>query len=269
VRRGAFVLTVAAALALRPRPVRGAVARLYFERAPVPVVKCRAGGRDLLLAIDTGSASSTISPQGAAAFGVSGAMLAGVTLGGTALRAHAVLVGDLGRWNTAAGFALDGALGYEAFRDRAVTFDWRAGVLSFPDLVPDGETAAVTWLRYDERSPQLITFDGLKVDGFPVAAQLDTMMSKTAVIFETKLPDLAIDNAPKAPLYDYAGAPLRGGRVGSLRLGTTTLAAGVTVYAADARAHVPAGDIAMIVGDALFARRALTLDVPNARLIVA
>jgi len=268
-RRSAFVAVTTGALVAGPRAARAANAGAPFDgRTRIPVVRARAAGRDLVLAFDTGSPQSTLSQQAAGALGLGGA-LAGVTVAGTDLRAHPAVAGDLGKWNALAGFALDGVLGYEAFRDRVVTLDYRTGRLTFPDALPDGETTTITWLRYDDRSPQLVTFGDVTVDGFPAVAQLDTMMSKTAVIFETKLPDLAIDNDLRAPSYEYAGEVLRPGRIGSVRLGTTTLAASVHVYSADARAHVPATEISLIAGVALFARRALTLDFPGARLIVS
>jgi hypothetical protein len=267
-RRSAFVAGTAGALVAGPRAARGAPAGAPFDgRTRIPVVRARAAGRDLLFAFDTGSSQSALSQQTAGALGFAGT-LAGITVAERQLHAHPAVAGDLGKWNAQVGFALDGVLGYEAFRDSVVTLDYRSGRLTFPDTLPDGETTTITWLRYDDGSPPLVTFADVTVDGFPAVAQLDTMMSKIAVIFETKFPDLAIDNDPRAPAYEYAGEQLRPGRIGSVRLGTTTLAASAHVYSADARAHVPATEISLVAGDALFARRALTLDFPGSRLIV-
>ena len=269
-RRAAFVATAAAAAVLPARTARAAPTGLTFDpRTTIPVVRARAFGREVIFAIDTGSAISVLSPPIADSLNLTAQTLPGVFLGGVALREHPMAIAQLPRWDALTGFLLDGVLGYEAFRDRAVTLDYRTGRLTFPELLPDGETTAITWLRYDDRPTPLVTFGDLKVDGFPAVAQLDTMMTKTAIVFETKLPDLAIDNDPRAPAYEYAGEPLRPGRIGSIRLGTTTLAASVHVYAADARAHVPVTEISLIAGIGLFARRALTIDIPNARLIVS
>ena len=266
IRRSAFLAVTAAVVVSAPHAARGAAVSVGFDgRTTIPVVRARAGGRELLMAFDTASPNSVLA---AALAGGPASVLSGVTIGGAALRDHPLTIGPLDRWNALVGFALDGVLGYEAFRDQAVTIDYRRGRLVFPDTYPEGEGTAITWLRYDERSPQLITFGELSVDGFPAVAVLDTMMSKIAVIFEGKIADLAIDNDLRARPYDYAGEALKPGRVGSIRLGTTTLAASVHLYSADARANVPATEIALIAGDALFAKRALTIDIPGSRLIV-
>jgi hypothetical protein len=281
-RRSTFCAAAGAlAAAAVPWPVGAARSGGVLEgRAAVPVVRARIGTHELVLAIDTGDGVSTLSPQAADALGLArtpvpggaaaGATLHGVELAGTTLRDHAVVVSDaaVAELRGFAGFAVDGSLGYEAFKDRVVTIDYPAGRLTFPEVMPDGEITPITWLKYHDRSPQLVTFDGLNVDGFPVTAQLDTMMSKNAILFTTKLPDLAIDAELRAPNYRYEEATLRPGRVGSLRLGVTLLAAHPIVYAADATAHVPTTAIAAVVGDALFAKRAVTLDFPGSTLIV-
>jgi hypothetical protein len=284
IRRAAFIratagVAVAAAGAAPVCAARPAGAALD-GRTRVPVVRARIGSRDLVLAVDTGDAESSLSVQAADALGLARtpvpsspfarATLRGVALAGATLRDHSVLVGDVSNWTPLVGFAVDGSLGYEAFRDRVVTIDYRNGRLFFPDALPDGESTPITWLKYHERSPQLVTFDGLMIDGFPATAQLDTAMRKNAIVFTTKLPELLIDNAPKDPLYTYEGATLVPGKVGSVRLGTTTLAApSVVVYSADAKAHVPTTAISVVVGDELFKRRAVTLDFPNSTLIVS
>lgn len=271
-RRSAFVAATSAAALFAPSAARAArtpsAGASLDGRTPIPVVRARAGARELLVAFDSAMPNSMLSIASAAALGIAGSTLAGLAIGTTPLRDHPLATGALDRWNALAGFALDGVLGYEAFRDQAVTIDYRNGRLGFPDEFPDGEVTPITWLRYADGRPQLLTFDDLAVDGFPVVAVLDTMMSKSAVIFAAKVPDLAIDNDLRARPYDYAGEGLRPGRVGSIRIGTTTLATRVTVYGADARADVPASAIALIAGDALFARRALTIDIPGSRLIV-
>ncbi len=262
-----------------PWPVRAARTGGALEaRAAVPVVRARIGAHELALAIDTGDGLSTLSPQAADALGLArtptpggstaAATLHGVELAGATLRDHPAVISDVAGLRGLAGFAVDGALGYEAFKDRVVTINYAAGRLLFPDVMPDGEITPITWLKYHDRSPQLVTFDGLSVDGFLVTAQLDTMMSKNAILFTTKLLDLAIDPEMRAPAYTYEEAALRPGRVGSLRLGVTVLAAQPLIYAADATAHVPTTAIAAVVGDALFAKRAVTIDFPGSTLIV-
>jgi hypothetical protein len=278
-RRLIFLTGTAAFAAL---PARARAARTGFapfdNRTPIPVVRARLGTRELVFAIDTGDAVSTISPQAADAVALARtpvanaayarATLSGVTLAGATLRDHPVLVTDVGNWTPLTGFGVDGSLGYEAFRDRVVTLDYLNRRLTFPDVLPDGERTKITWIKYHDRSPQLVTFDDLVIDGFPATAQFDTAMSKNAIVFTTKLPDLAVDNAPKAPPYSYDEAALAPGRVGSIKLGTTTLASPVVIYAADAHAHVPTTAIAVVVGDGLFAKRAVTLDFPGSLLIV-
>jgi hypothetical protein len=279
-RRSTFCATAgAAAAAAMPWPVRAArVADRLEARAVVPVVRVHLKGRELVMAIDTGDAVSTLSPQATAALGLTatpipGTSVARLTLGGvefagTVLREHTAIVADVAHVREDAGFPVDGTLGYEAFKDRAITLDYAGGRVTFPEQLPDGESTPITWLKYHDRSPQLVTFDGLVVDGFPVTAQLDTMMSKNAILFTGKLTDLAIDPDLRAPPYTYEEAALRPGRVGSLRLGSTLLAAQPLVYAADATAHVPTTAIAAVVGDALFAKRAVTLDFPGSTLVV-
>ncbi|MDB5072593.1 MAG: hypothetical protein JWM87_3704 [Candidatus Eremiobacteraeota bacterium] len=281
-RRADFVVSAGAAAfaALAPARVSARSVDAALEgRSAVPVVRARSGARELVLLVDTGHAESMISVQAADALGLirssvpnaalARATLSRVTLAQTLLRDHPALVGDASGLTAAAGFPVDGSLGYEAFRDRVVTIDYRKRRLVFPDTVPDGETAAITWLKFDERSRELVTFDGLTIDGFPATAQFDTAVSKYVIIFTTKLPDVAIDNAPKDPLYTYRGVTLPPGKVGSVRFGTTTLRApGVVVYGAGAEAPVPASAIAAVAGSGLFARFAVTLDFPGSRLIV-
>lgn len=270
---GALALTAPRAARAAARPGAG-----FEPRSAVPVVRARAGGRELLLAIDTGDAVSMLSSSAGAAVSdaradastrMSRGTLRGVALAGTTLRDHDAVIGDVSSWAAQTGLPVDGSLGYEAFRDRVVTLDFANRRLVFPDVIPDGERTGITWLQYDDRSPKLITFDGLMIDGFPATAQLDTGMSKNAIIFTTKLTELLIDNAPRDPVYVYEGATLPPGKVGSVRLGTTTLAApGVLVYMAGAEAHVPTTAISAVVGDRLFSKRAVTLDLPNSVLIV-
>jgi hypothetical protein len=267
-RRSAFVTLTAGALVAGPQAARAAIPVAGLDgRTAVPVVRARAGGRELVVAIDTGSANSTLSPASAAALSLTGTTLRGMSIGGAVLRDHPMAIAALARWEAVAGFPLDGVLGYEAFRDRAITLDFRNRRLTFPDVLPDGESTAITWLRYDDSSAPLVTFGDVTIDGFPGIAQFDTMMTKTIVIFETKFHDLAIDNDQRAQPYVYAGEQLRPGRIGSVRLGTTTIAASVHVYSADAAAHVPATGISLIAGDALFGR-AVTLDFPGSLLIL-
>jgi hypothetical protein len=279
-RRSRFIAGAGAVTVIAPRAARAAArpGAPFEPRSAVPVVRARAGGRDLLLAIDTGDAVSMVSPSAAAV--VSDARpdataqtprgtLRGVALAGTTLRDHDAVIGDVSSWAALTGLPVDGSLGYEAFRDRVVTLDFANRRLVFPDVVPEGERTDITWLQYHDRSPKLVTFDGLMIDGFAATAQFDTGMSKNVIIFTTKLPDLLIDNAPRDPVYVYEGATLPPGKVGSVRLGTTTLAApGVLVYTAGAEAHVPTTAISAVVGDRLFAKRAVTLDFPNSVLIV-
>ena len=280
-RRAAFLAgTTAAACAARGAARAASPAFAPFDdRTPIPVVRVRAGERELRFAIDTGDALSTITPAAADALALPRATaanaapqrvsLAGFALAGATLRTHAALVVDGSAVAALTGFPVDGTLGYEAFRDRIVTLDYVKRRLTFPGVVPDGERATIIWLKYDDRSPELITFDELKVDGFPATAQLDTLMAKNAIVFTTKLADLLIDNAPNAPRYDYEGTSLSPGRVGSIRLGTTTLASPAVVYQADASAHVPTTAIAVVVGDGLFAKRAVTLDLPSSTLTIS
>ncbi len=278
-RRSAFLAGTVAATVV-PRIARAASPAFapFDNRTPIPVVRVRAGERELRFAIDTGDALSTISPAAADALSLPRAApasaspvrttLSGLTVAGAALRAHPALVADTGTWAGLTGFPVDGSLGYEAFNDRMMTLDYVKRRLTFPDVAPDGERTAITWLQYHDRSPKLVTFDDLRIDGFPATAQFDTAMSKNAIVFTTKLTDLLIDNAPNAPRYTYEDASLNPGRVGSIRLGTTTLASPVVIYAADASAHVPTTAIAVVVGDGLFAKRAVTLDFPGSTLII-
>jgi Aspartyl protease len=279
-RRSVFVASAAAAAAF---PVRGNAAPSGFapfdNRTPIPVVRVRAGERELRFAIDTGNDLSTISAAAADALSLPRAApasasppqatLSGLTVAGATLRPHTALVTGVGSWAGLTGFPVDGSLGYEAFGDRAITLDYVKRRLTFPETAPDGERTAITWLRYGDGSPRVVTFEALMIDGFPATAQFDTAMSKNAIIFITKLTDVLIDNAPNAPRYDYAGTSLSPGRVGSIRLGTTTLASPVVVYQADASAHVPTSAIAVVVGDGLFAKRAVTLDFPGSTLIIS
>lgn len=281
-RRADFVVSAGAAAFAAGAPARvsarSATASLE-GRTAVPVVRARSGARELVLLIDTGHPESMLSVQAADALGLSRtpapnatlgrATLSRVTVAQTLLRDHPALVGDVAALTAAVGLPVDGSLGYQAFRDRVVTIDYRNRRLAFADTVPDGETAAITWLRFDERSPELVTFDGLTIDGFPATAQFDTSVSKYVIIFTTKLPDVAIDNAPKDPLYTFRGVTLPPGKVGSVRLGTTTLRApGVVVYGSGAEAPVPSSAISAVAGSGLFTRFAVTLDFPNSRLIV-
>ncbi len=275
-RRSTFcAATCSFAAAAIARPARPAPAIADLNgRTGIPVVRARRGSRVLRLAIDTGTPFSTISPAVAAEIAPQGGLVAGaqvtltgISVGGAVLHDHRAVTGDVGELSRAAGVTLDGALGYGAFRDRAVTIDYGGGRLTFPDALPDGESAPITWL-HDGDAPPLITFDGLTVDGFPAVAQFDTMTTKNAIVFARKLPDLAIDNEQRAPLYTYAQAQLGPGRVGSLRLGATLLGAHPIVYVADARVHSPASAIAIVVGDSLFVKRAVTLDFPGSLLVV-
>jgi len=268
-RRSAFIVAAGAAL-VHPSAARAAPGAGMVGKSPGPAVRARAGGRDVLLLIDTASASSTLTPGTAAALGLTGTALTGVSIAGEMLRAHPMSIGDVDRWNALTGLTLDGVLGYEAFRDRVLTLDYRNRRVFFPDSYPDGERAQITWLRYDANSAPLVTISDVSVDGFPAGALIDTALGKNAVIFESKLPDLAMDNDRDNRLgpFEYAGEPLRPGRVGSVRLGTTTLMGSVRCYGADAHAHVPASEIAIILGSGIFQNWALTLDFPASRAIV-
>ncbi|HEY0614126.1 MAG TPA: hypothetical protein VGC96_05780 [Candidatus Elarobacter sp.] len=278
-RRTAF-FTVCGALAAGASRASAATPVAAFDgRTTVPVVRARVGTRDLTLVIDTGDALSTLSESAADAIGlvkttpasnkpVTG-MLTGVTLAGSVLRSHTAIVTPAASWSQLIGFAVDGSLGYDAFKDRVVTLDFKNRRLFFPDVMPEGERASITWMKYHDRSPQLVTFEGLSVDATPLVTQLDTAMAKTAILFTTKLPDVTILPEAKAPLYTYEEAALAPGRVGSLRLGRTLLAASPLVYAAGANAHVPTTAINAVAGDQLFAQRAVTIDFPGSTLIVS
>ena len=280
-RRTDFLVGSAALAAATPLAARAASAGAGFDpRTPIPVVRARIGGRDVTFVIDTGYDLSTLAPHTADAIGLARtavpnvtdytrATLSGVALGGATLRDHGALVTDVSNWKDLAGFDVDGSLGYGAFSDRAITLDYVNRRLTFPGVLPDGETTAITWMKYHEHSPKLVTFEGLSIDGFPATTQFDTAMSKNVIVFTTKLPDLAVDSAPNAPPYTYEEAALRPGHVGSVRLGSTLLGANLVVYAAGADAHVPTTAIAAIAGDGLFAHRAVTLDYPGSRLIVS
>lgn len=281
-RRSTFCAAAGAAAAGLAWPVAaGAAPRApgaLEPRAAVPVVRVQSGARELLLAVDTGDAASTLSPAAAVALGLTVTPLAGtgagratlhgLVLGDAALRDHSTVVTGVGELRGLAGAPIDGALGYEAFKDRALTIDFANREMRFPTELPDGEQTTITWLKYQDTSPPLVTFDGLDVDGFTVTAQLDTLMSKNAILFTSKLPDLAVDPDLRAKPYTYEEEQLQPGRVGALRLGSTLLAAQPLVYAADAKAHVPTTAIAVVLGDALFARRAVTLDFPGSILVV-
>jgi hypothetical protein len=275
-RRSTFcAATGAFAAAAIGRPARATSSAADLDVRTIPIVRARLGARVLHLAIDTRNAVSTLSVGVAGELGpqrglVAGAFttLSGITLGGVALRDHRAVVADIADLAREAGVAVDGALGYDAFGDRAITLDYRLGRLSFPDVLPDGESTPITWLRGGDAPQRLITFDGLVIDGFPVVAQLDTLVTKNAIVFAAKVPDLAIDNEPRAPLYAYAGTQLPPGRVGSLRLGSTLLAAQPIVYVADARTRAPAAAVAVIIGDALLGKRVVTLDFPGSTLTV-
>jgi len=251
-RRSTFCAAAAGfSAATVPWPVRAARPGSGLEgRAAVPVVRARIGTHELFLAIDTGDGNSMLSSRAVDLLGLArtpipgsaspGATLRGVELAGAVLRDHAAVVisdATVAELRGLANFAIDGSLGYEAFKDRVVTIDYAAGRVLFPDVLPDGEITPITWLHYHDGSPLLVTFDGLSVDGFPVTAQLDTMMSKNAILFTTKLPDLAVDPEMRAPAYTYEDATLRPGHVGSLRLGVTTLAAQPLIYAGSPRSR--------------------------------
>jgi hypothetical protein len=268
-RRSAFIAAAGAAL-VHPSAARAGPGARMVAKSPGPAVHARIGARTVMLLIDTASASSTLTPGSAAALGLTGTSLAGVSFAGETLRAHPMSIGDVGRWNALTGLTLDGVLGYEAFRDRVLTLDYHNRRVFFPDIYPDGEQAQITWLRYDANSAPLVTISDVSVDGFPAGALIDTALGKNAVIFESKLPDLAMDNEKDRRLgpFEYAGEPLRPARVGSVRLGTTTLMASVRCYGADAQAHVPASEVAIILGSGIFQSWALTLDFPGSRAIV-
>jgi len=278
-RRSTFLAgTGAFAVAGSPRSASAAPGTALDRRSAVPVVRARAAGRELVLAIDTGDAVSSLSPAAAGALGLrvpsaassssALATLSGITVAGVKLRDHRVAVTDVASWTPLVGFAVDGSLGYEALRDRVVTLDYPNRRLVFPNELPDGEKTTITWLKYHDRSPELVTFEGLSIDAFAVTTQLDTAMAKNAIVFTSKVPDLAIIPDAKAPLYFYEEATLQPGRVGSIRLGTTLLAANVLIYTPGAGAHVPTTTISAVAGDQLFANRAVTLDFPNSALIV-
>jgi len=196
-RRSVFLASAAAAAAL---PVRANAAPSGFapfdNRTPIPVVRVRAGERELRFAIDTGNDVSTISKAAADTLSLPRATpasasppqttLNGLTVAGATLRPHTALVSDAGRWAGLTGFPVDGSLGYEAFSDRAITLDYVKRRLTFPETAPDGERTAITWLKYHDGSPRLVTFDELMIDGFPATAQFDTAMSKNAIVFRTK-----------------------------------------------------------------------------------
>lgn len=245
-----------------------------LDTRTIPIVQARLGERALRLAIDTRNAASTISldlagrlgPQRGLAAGAQ-TTLTGVSIGGVVLRDHRALVvgAELAR---VAGSAIDGTLGYEAFSDRAITLDYRGGRLAFPDTLPDGETVPITWLHDGDAPSRLVTFEGLVLDGFPVVAQLDTLVAVNAIVYAAKIPDLAIDNERRAPLYTYEQTPLVPGRIGSIRLGSTLLAAQPVVYIAEAAMRAPAAGVTVVIGDALLAKRAVTLDFPGSTLTV-
>jgi hypothetical protein len=265
---------LAAATVGRPAHAAGAAAAELDART-IPVVQARLGGRVVHLVIDTRNAASTISldlagrlgPQRGLAAGAQ-TTLTGVSVAGVVLRDHPALVADVGELAREAGSPVDGALGYEAFSDRAITLDYRAGRLTFPDALPDGETTPITWLHDGDASPRLVTFDGLVLDGFPVVAQLDTLVDTNAIVFAAKIPDLAIDNERRAPFYTYEQTPLAPGRIGSIRLGSTLLVAQPVVYIADARTRAPATSVVVVAGDGLLAKRAVTLDFAGSTLTV-
>src|ERR1700685_2058294 len=106
-RRSTFCATAgAAAAAAMPWPVPAARAADRLEgRAAVPVVRVHLKGRELVMAIDTGDALSTLSPQAAAALGLTatpipGTSVARLTLGGVefagaVLREHTAIVADV------------------------------------------------------------------------------------------------------------------------------------------------------------------------------
>ena len=264
--------------------------------AGVPIVEVDVGGsRPAKMVFDTGNTTIALDVERARALGIDVPESAKVSIGtppnvvtlyhlrlphvqidGLRLNDVAVVAGDITAGVRRYGFDVDGSLGFGAFKNYVVQLDYASRTLLVADAAPSNASTnaatstPITWLKYQPRGPLLVTFDGLKIDGVSLVAQLDTFLAANAIVFSPKTPQLGVlPSAANAKPIFYEESTLRPAQCSDISLGSLRLGgAAPVIYVADKGAHVPTTDISAVVGNGLLAGRVLTLDFPKSTLTV-
>lgn len=243
------------------------------------VVPVRVGAATLRMVFDTGNSFFAVDSAAIAEAGIAVAKpaagasytrfsLAASSFGGVPFGAAPALSAEMrGDLKKSLGVEADGSLGYRYFANRIVQIDYPNRVLRLLDAAPqDGTRTPITWLQYTERSPKLVTFDGLEIGGVALPAQFDTYFTRTAIVFSSKTPGLTLGPSDVKPIrYEEADLPARS--VNPIRFKGMTLKQNV-VFEAGPNAHVPTTALAAVAGNELFADRVVTLDYQTSTLIV-
>ena len=173
----------------------------------------------------------------------------------------------------AMGITCQGTLGYRFFEDQVIQIDYPGRKLRLLPAVPPPPPGAVVlpmqWKPYDLKSVGVLTTDQLHLGDHPLVAQFDTLFARTMVLFTPKLPWLETKRLPDLPSAYYEQGVLRAALpLQPISLGDHALPPGMPVFLADKDAHLPATDIAAVLGNTFFLDAVVTLDYKHDKMIV-
>ena len=244
------------------------------------------GGKHLRMLIDTGNVNSTLDVAVATAMGleltpVNGgdgkpagyqrSVLTDVKLGDASLGDVKVLVLDLASFVKKDQMPpADGSLSYTAFKNRLLQLDYKKQtvLLSQPltQNVPcPGFCGDITTPTFGKHGPPIVVATGFKVNGQPLAVQLDTMFSGTMLVYPPAVEKLGLareSESQKKQFFKYTdgGVNMMESEAATESFGSKVLARKVPVFFATAEVHQPDAMFDGTVGHGLFKGRVLTLD---------
>jgi Aspartyl protease len=287
-----YVLLLCIAVAM------GGVAPLSAQAAAtgVPLLNCSglpcvditvAGGKHLKMLIDTGNANSVLDraiaegmginlqpvngPDGKPYPGYASGTVTHVRVGDEELGDLEMLVVKLqpsiDKGNMP---AADGTLAYTAFKDRALTIDYKnhrvnvSGVLKVDASCPQS-CGTITNPTFGKQGPPIVVTTGFRLNGKPLTMQIDTLYEGTMLIYPTSVDKLGLtaqQNTSKTRMFAFTdgGVPMKESTASKESFENELLRRNATLYFATPKVHLPDGMFDGTVGNELFLGHVLTLD---------
>jgi hypothetical protein len=241
-----------------------------------------ATGHSIRLLFDSGNAASILDVRKAKALGlrtlpyrtragqvVPGIFLAqisGARLGSIELPPTKFVVMDLGHDVPPSS---DGSLAYVAFKDRAVTLDYRRRVITVSGpgahVAAPEHTGTMTFPTFGKKGPPIVATTGFAVNGQPITVQVDTLYTGSLLIYPTSVAKLGVNSQAAAtrrrrfPFTD-GGVDMIEGRALRESFAGTSLLTNAPLYFATPQVHLPDGMFDGTVGAQLFAGHRVTFD---------
>jgi hypothetical protein len=253
----------------------------------LPCVDVVVGGKQLRLAIDSGDPNSVLDLKAAQGLGlrlqpVEGddgkpipdyqqAVATHLAIGGTMFKKIEFLVIDFTKSISAGTFPhVDGTLGYSDFKDRVVQLDYPANIFSLSEPLtasiecPDtcGDISLIT---FGHHGPPIVTTTGFTINGKSITVQVDTMFSKTLLIYPTSVDKLGLVSEARSKTSQYVpftddGVDMFQSTAKEVGFGSKTLATQTPLYFAGPKVHLPDGLFDGTVGAALLVTHKVSFD---------